>query len=42
MEMYILCHYMLEVCDMLFDFGYLRRDFGLLNNAEAVKDYRDL
>jgi hypothetical protein len=38
---------MLEVCDLLFDFIQLRdcinlrRDFGLLNTAETVIDYRD-
>ena len=24
MKMYILCHYMLEVCDLLFDFDFYR------------------
>ena len=50
--MYILCHCMLEVCDLSFDFDYrggfskeiatsLRRDFELLISVEAVIEYGD-
>lgn len=49
--MYILCQYVLEVCNLLFDFTggcskeialSLRRGFRLLNSAESVKGYGDL
>ena len=49
MLMYILCHCILEECDLLFGFdftgGYsitsFSRDFGLLNIVETVIDYGD-
>ena len=45
---YSLCHDILEVCDLTFDFDFYRSlisedtlNFGLLNIVETVIDYRD-
>ena len=45
---YILCHDILEVCDLTFDFDFYRSlisedtlNFGLLNIVETVIDYGD-
>ena len=52
MEMFTLCHFILEIHNLAFDFTLhhtleiplsLRNDldFALLNNVEISKDYRD-